>query len=139
MSEVIYGCSLMKVDYIFLFKGSTFTIENISKLVAVQKQVIYMLILIIMFNVILYTLKIDFQRQILFNPISTRLCHVIYCHSDKSYPCLFGIGFKDLSLYLFTKLNSIMIFVQNSNQNKNAILALLFERRQPIFLIHSLK
>ena len=117
MSEVIHGCSLMKVDYIFLFKGSTFTIENISKLVAVQKQVIYTLLLVITFNchIIIHTLKIDFQRQILFNPISTRLCDVIYCHGDKSYPCLFGIGFKDLSLYLFTKLNSIMIFVQNCN------------------------
>ena len=26
------------------------------------------------------------------NPIPTRLCHVIYCHGDKSYPCLVGIG-----------------------------------------------
>ena len=26
-----------------------------------------------------------------FNPIS-RLCHVIYYHSDKNYPCLVGIG-----------------------------------------------
>jgi hypothetical protein len=22
-----------------------------------------------------------------YNPIPTRLCHVIYCHGDKSYPC----------------------------------------------------
>ena len=26
------------------------------------------------------------------NPIPTRLCHAIYCHGDKSYPCLVGIG-----------------------------------------------
>ena len=26
------------------------------------------------------------------NPILTRLCHVIYCHGDKRYPCLVGIG-----------------------------------------------
>ena len=25
-------------------------------------------------------------------PIPTRLCHMIYCCSDKSYPCLVGIG-----------------------------------------------
>ena len=25
-------------------------------------------------------------------PIPTRLCHVIYCCGDKSYPCLVGIG-----------------------------------------------
>ena len=25
------------------------------------------------------------------NPIPTRLCHVIYCCCDKSYPCLVGI------------------------------------------------
>ena len=31
----------------------------------------------------------------LFNPIPTRLCHVIYCQGDKSYPCLFGIGFNN--------------------------------------------
>ena len=31
-----------------------------------------------------------------FNPIPTRLCHVIYCHGEKSYPCLVGIG---LSLF----------------------------------------
>ena len=28
------------------------------------------------------------------NPVPTRLCHMIYCHSDKSYPCLVGIGLK---------------------------------------------
>ena len=27
-----------------------------------------------------------------FNPIPTRLCHMTYCCSDKSYPCLVGIG-----------------------------------------------
>ena len=32
-------------------------------------------------------LKID-----AFNPIPTRLCHVKYCHSDKSHPCLVGQG-----------------------------------------------
>ena len=32
------------------------------------------------------------------NPIPTRLCHVIYCHNDKSYPCLVGIGLSILSL-----------------------------------------
>ena len=26
------------------------------------------------------------------NPIPTRLCHMIYCHGDKSYPWLVGIG-----------------------------------------------
>ena len=26
-----------------------------------------------------------------FNPIPTRLCHVIYCHGDKSYACLVEI------------------------------------------------
>ena len=28
-------------------------------------------------------------------PISTRLCHAIYCRSDKSYPCLVGIGLTE--------------------------------------------
>ena len=28
------------------------------------------------------------------NPIPTRICHVIYCRGDKSYPCLVGIGLK---------------------------------------------
>ena len=26
------------------------------------------------------------------NPIPTRLCHMIYCCGDKSYPCLVGTG-----------------------------------------------
>ena len=26
-----------------------------------------------------------------FNPIPTRLCHMIYCHGNKSYYCLVGI------------------------------------------------
>ena len=26
------------------------------------------------------------------NPIPTRLCHVIYYHTDKKYPCLVGLG-----------------------------------------------
>ena len=30
--------------------------------------------------------------DIFLNPIPTRLCHVIYCFGDKSYPCLDGIG-----------------------------------------------
>ena len=36
----------------------------------------------------------EFQNFVLawVNPIPTRLCHVIYCCSDKSYPCLVGIG-----------------------------------------------
>ena len=29
-----------------------------------------------------------------FHPIPTRLCHVIYCHGDKTYPCLVGIGLE---------------------------------------------
>ena len=30
--------------------------------------------------------------KLLVNLIPTRLCHVMYCHGDKSYPCLVGIG-----------------------------------------------
>ena len=30
----------------------------------------------------------------------TRLCHMIYCHGDKSYPCLVRIGLKVLSQYI---------------------------------------
>ena len=26
------------------------------------------------------------------NPVPTRLCHVIYYHGDKKYPCVVGIG-----------------------------------------------
>ena len=29
-----------------------------------------------------------------FNPIPTRLSHVIYYHGDKKYPCLVGIGIR---------------------------------------------
>ena len=36
------------------------------------------------------------------NPIPTRLCQVIYCHGDKSYPCLVGIGLT-LVLYFLKK------------------------------------
>ena len=32
------------------------------------------------------------RYQHMINPIPTRLCHVIYCHGDKSFPCLVGIG-----------------------------------------------
>ena len=28
--------------------------------------------------------------------IPTRICHVIYCHRDKNYPCLLGIGLNKL-------------------------------------------
>ena len=31
---------------------------------------------------------------IITNSISTRLCHVIYYHSDGNYPCLVGIGLR---------------------------------------------
>jgi hypothetical protein len=34
----------------------------------------------------------DIYLRPFFNPIPTRLCHVIYCCGDKSYPCLVGIG-----------------------------------------------
>ena len=34
-----------------------------------------------------------------FNPIPTRLCHVIYCHGDNSYPCLVGIGLRASILF----------------------------------------
>ena len=39
---------------------------------------------------------IIFQKVRSLNPIPTRFCHVIYCHGDKSYPCLVGIGFTTL-------------------------------------------
>ena len=32
------------------------------------------------------------NRNVTFSPIPTKLCHVIYCDGDKSYPCLIGIG-----------------------------------------------
>jgi hypothetical protein len=40
-----------------------------------------------------------------FNPIPARLCHVIYCQGDKSYPCLVGIGLrlKELMLQEFSQ------------------------------------
>ena len=44
-------------------------------------------------------------------PILTRLCHVIYCHGDRSYPCLVGIGLRDLQrdleerIFIHIKLN----------------------------------
>ena len=31
------------------------------------------------------------------NPIPTGLCQVTYCHGDKSYPCLVGIGLINLT------------------------------------------
>ena len=34
-----------------------------------------------------------------FNPIPTRLYHVIYCHGDKKYPCLVGIGLLKHSIH----------------------------------------
>ena len=30
----------------------------------------------------------EIVSKVLLNPIPSRLCHVIYCHIDKSYPCL---------------------------------------------------
>ena len=39
------------------------------------------------------------------NPITTRICHVIYCHGVESYPCLVGIGLnKKYSASLATYL-----------------------------------
>jgi hypothetical protein len=40
---------------------------------------------------VIYSSRLSTPRRVGFNLISTRLCHVIYCHSDK-YPCLVGIG-----------------------------------------------
>ena len=39
------------------------------------------------------------KSVIQFNPIPTRLCHVIYCHGDKSYPCLVGLGLRKPSIF----------------------------------------
>ena len=35
------------------------------------------------------------------NPLPTRLCHVIYCCGNKSYPCLVGIGLKQFCILKF--------------------------------------
>ena len=36
------------------------------------------------------------QFIIVFNPIPSRLCHVMYYHGNKKYPCLVGIGLSGL-------------------------------------------
>ena len=40
------------------------------------------------------------RYMLLLYPIPPRLCHVIYCHGDKSYPCLveIGLNFPRLSI-----------------------------------------
>ena len=35
-----------------------------------------------------------------FNPVPPRLCHVIYSHCDKKYPCLGGIGLTNCTWVL---------------------------------------
>ena len=37
---------------------------------------------------------IEMAARCYVNPIPIRLCHVIYCQNDESYPCLVGIGLK---------------------------------------------
>ena len=44
-------------------------------------------------KIIVYLVKLLFHF-IRINPIPTRLRHVIYCCSDKIYPCLVGIGLR---------------------------------------------
>ena len=39
------------------------------------------------------------KSVIQFNPIPTRLCHVIYCHGDKSYLCLVGLELRKPSIF----------------------------------------
>jgi hypothetical protein len=47
-----------------------------------------------------------FNRTGWFNLIPTRLFHVIYCHGDKSYHCLVGIGLRIQSFYILIVLCS---------------------------------
>ena len=43
---------------------------------------------------------LSFFKNLQFDPIPTRLCHVIYCHGDKNYPCLVEVGLTEIdSLY----------------------------------------
>ena len=51
--------------------------------------------------------KEGFNVIIKVNPIPTRLCHVIYCHSDKSYPCLVGIGLNYFSKTVIERQNDL--------------------------------
>ena len=44
--------------------------------------------------------ELSFFKNLQFDPIPTRLCHVIYCHGDKNYPCLVEVGLTEIdSLY----------------------------------------
>ena len=56
------------------------------------------------------------KSVIQFNPIPTRLCRVIYCHGDKSYPCLVGLGLRKPSIIFLLALLKY-IFDQWTKQN----------------------
>ena len=51
------------------------------------------------------------------NHISTRLCHVICCCGDKSYPCLVGIG---ISLY-WKKIFSVSHYCKIASSNTSRL------------------
>ena len=54
-----------------------------------------------------------------FNPIPTRLCHMIYCQGDKSYPYLVGIGLSQFVTFMyFTKKYCITNLDQENNFEK---------------------
>ena len=73
-----------------------------------QKKAKKGLFLYQVFFVCLFTAKRIRDRSIVssINPIPTRLCHVIYCCGDKSYPCLVGIGLSHI-----LTINSLLIYV----------------------------
>ena len=53
-------------------------------------------------------LKIGFVADpCVVNPIPTRICHMIYCHSDKSYLCLVGIGLNYFSKVVIERQNDL--------------------------------
>ena len=46
---------------------------------------------------------------VVFQLFQQKLCQVIYCHGDKSYPCLVGIGLKYLYIINSTGIMQVGI------------------------------
>ena len=54
------------------------------------------------------------------NPIPPRLCHVIYYHTDKKYPCLVGLGLIEENMDL-SHIHLAVLSKKKRNRNSNAI------------------
>ena len=52
--------------------------------------------LYIYYEIVISSYRLFFIDLSILNPIPTRLCQVIYCHGDKSYHCLVGIGVSEV-------------------------------------------